>query len=52
MIAHLVFPEIPDIVSITLTILCTGMISLSGVLYGIRNIHSICAGKVEEVTEL
>ena len=52
MIAHLVFPEIPDIVSITLTILCTGMILLSGVLYGIRNIHSICAGKVEEVTEL
>lgn len=52
MIAHLVFPEIPDIVSITLTILCTGMILLSGILYGIRNIHSICAGKVEEVTEL
>ena len=51
MIAHLVFPDISDGVSVALTALCTGMILLSGVLYGIRNIHSIRTGKEEEATE-
>ena len=45
MIVHLVFPGIPDAVSIALTALSTGLILLSGTLYGIRNIRSIRAGE-------
>lgn len=51
MIAHLIFPKIPDSISVTLTVICTSMILLSGVLYGIRNIRSIRTGKEEEPTE-
>ena len=41
MIAHLLFPGMPRMLSDGLLILCTCMILLSGVLYGIRNIRAI-----------
>ena len=51
MVAHLLFPNMADWVSIALTAACTGAVLLSGVLYGIRNIRSIRAGKTEEAME-
>ena len=51
MTAHLVFPKIPDSISVALTVLCTCMILLSGVLYGIRNIRRFRKGRLEEGKE-
>ena len=51
MTAHLVFPNIPDSISVALTVLCTCMILLSGVLYGIRNIRCFRKGRIEEGKE-
>ena len=45
MIAHLLFSELPGPVSDGLICLCTIMILLSGVLYGIRNVRAIRSGK-------
>ena len=44
--AQLLFPSMPQEVSVGLILLSTGLILLSGILYGIRNIRVICsAGK-------
>ena len=51
MTAHLVFPNIPGSISAALTVLCTCMILLSGVLYGIRNIRRFRKGRLEEGKE-
>lgn len=45
MIAHLIFPEMPGQLSDGLICICTAMILLSGVLYGIRNIRAIRSAK-------
>ena len=47
MIAHLLFPDMPGLVSDGLICLCTVMILLSGVLYGIRNVQAIRSVKGE-----
>jgi Phosphatidylglycerophosphate synthase len=47
MIAHLLFPDMPGLVSDGLICLCTVMILLSGVLYGIRNVRAIRSVKGE-----
>ena len=51
MTAHLVFPNIPGSISVAMTVLCTCMILVSGVLYGIRNIRCFRTGKLEEGEE-
>ncbi len=45
MIAHLLFPGMPQTLSDGLILLCTCMILLSGVLYGVRNIRAIRTAK-------
>lgn len=47
MIAHLIFPDMPQALSNVLIIICVCMILLSGVLYGIRNIRAIRTAKTE-----
>ena len=51
MIAHLLFPHMPSWISDGLIFLCTAMILLSGVLYGIRNVRAIRSVKGEGVHE-
>ncbi len=45
MICHILFADMPPALSDSLIILCAGMIVLSGVLYGIRNVRNIRNGK-------
>ena len=45
MVAHLLFPGMPDKLSSGLIVLCTGLVLLSGVLYGIRNIRALKSAK-------
>ena len=45
MVAHLLFPGMPDELSSGLIVLCTGLVLLSGVLYGIRNIRALKSAK-------
>ena len=49
MIAHLLFPGMPGTLSDGLLTLCIGMILLSGILYGIRNIRAIRSAKEDEL---
>lgn len=49
MIAHLLFPGMPGTLSDGLLTLCIGMILLSGILYGIRNIRAIRSTKEDEL---
>ena len=48
MILHLLWLELPDRLSWALVLLCMGMLLLSGVLYGIRNIRAVRSGKTQE----
>ncbi len=48
MILHLLWLDLPDQLSWALVILCMGMLLLSGVLYGIRNIRTIRASGQKE----
>lgn len=41
MILHLVWMDMPDQLSWALVLLCMGMLILSGILYGIRNIRAV-----------
>ena len=43
--AHLLFPSMPREVSDELILLSTGLILLSGILYGIHHIRVICSGE-------
>lgn len=47
MIVHLLFPALSQTLSHVLIGLCAGLIILSGVLYGIRNIKVIQRGRIE-----
>ena len=44
MLAHLAWVNIPPVVSHVLIALCTGMILLSGILYGVRNLRFLSSG--------
>ena len=44
-ILHLLWPDLPESLSFGLILLCIGMLLLSGVLYGIRNIRAVRDGK-------
>ena len=44
MLAHLAWVNIPPVVSHILVILCTGMLLLSGILYGVRNLRFLSSG--------
>lgn len=48
MILHLLWLDLPESLSWSLVLLCMGMLLLSGVLYGIRNIRAALAGKKPE----
>ncbi len=50
MILHLLWLDMPDSLSWTLVLLCMGMVLLSGVLYGIRNIRAVRTGKKPETS--
>ena len=47
MIVHLLFPSLPEALSLVLIVLCTILILFSGVLYGVRNIRMIRARGME-----
>ncbi len=49
MILHLIWFNIPAMVSTSLIILCTAMMLLSAVLYAIRNLSAISSGKEANV---
>ena len=44
MLVHLAWVNIPPVVSHILVILCTGMLLLSGTLYGVRNLRFLSSG--------
>ena len=44
MLVHLAWVKVPQVVSNVLIALCTGMILLSGILYGIRNLRFLSSG--------
>ena len=44
MLVHLAWVNIPPVVSHILVILCTGMLLLSGILYGVRNLRFLSSG--------
>lgn len=48
MILHLLWLDLPESLSWGLVLLCMGMLLLSGVLYGIRNIRAVRDGKKPE----
>ena len=48
MILHLLWLDLPESLSWALVLLCIGMLLLSGVLYGIRNIRAVRNGKKPE----
>lgn len=49
MILHLLWLDLPAELSFSLILLCIGMLILSGILYGIRNIRAAKAGHQPEV---
>ena len=48
MLLHLVWLDLPDLLSWSLELLCIFMLLLSGVLYAIRNFRAVQAGKEPE----
>lgn len=44
MLVHLAWVNIPPVVSHVLVILCAGMLLLSGILYGVRNLRFLSSG--------
>ena len=44
MLVHLAWVNIPPVVSHILVVLCTGMLLLSGILYGVRNLRFLSLG--------
>lgn len=44
MLLHLAWVKVPQVVSNVLIALCTGMILLSGILYGVRNLRFLSSG--------
>ena len=51
MLLHLVWLDLPEDLSWGLILLCMGMLVLSGVLYGFRNIRAARVGKSPEETD-
>ena len=47
MLVHLAWVNVPPVVSHILVILCTGMLLLSGILYGVRNLRFLSSGGVQ-----